>query len=343
MPARRSPVTTTAALARHLGLSRTTVSRALNDHPKVHPETSAAIRTAMQELGFAPNAPARSLRGGRTRLVGVCFRYLAIPIHVRKVEAVGRELRAGGWRPSVELLDEQPELWREVAAHFAAIRAEGVVFIGTLRDEGERACFELLEARGIPVVLLDPLEHAAKNTVSLDRRQAMRLVAEHLVTGGHRRFGLVGITGSGPVARLRRESFGAALRAHGLEPEACLTEYRAPVDSPSCVPAILATRPRPTALVAINDSVALRVLHDLRRHSARVPEECSVVGFDNLDTGAWSFPSLTTVDQDVPELAQRAVAMLARRMADSRRADIVSQLVAPRLVVRESTAPVGDR
>jgi DNA-binding LacI/PurR family transcriptional regulator len=337
MPARRFSVTTTAALAEHLKLSRTTISRALNGHPKVHPDTRAAIRAAMDSLGFAPSAPARSLRGARTRIIGVCFRHVGIPIHVLKLEAVCRTLRGAGWLPSVELIDPSPEMWRTAAAHFAALRTEGVIFIGTDRDAGELACVDLLARRDIPAVFLDPLEHSPTNTVSLDRRAAMQHIVAHLAENQHPYLGLVGIATTGPTAQLRRAALMAAMRRHGFgttPPPA----FPAPAVDPTCVERILATTPRPTALVAMNDRVALHVLHDLRRRGARVPEDFAIVGFDNLPEGATSFPSLTTIDQDVGELARQALLLLEARLANGANADLPSRLVAPRLLVRESTA-----
>jgi DNA-binding LacI/PurR family transcriptional regulator len=341
----QGPIASTTALARHLGLSRWTISRVLNGHPEVKPETSRRVREAMIQLGFVPSPVGRALRGGRTGMVGVCFQALGSPIVARKIAALQRVLRGAGFRALFELTDGQPEIELEVVRHFVAMKLDGLVLVGGMTTENETAILAMLAQHHIPVVLIDPARQFALPTVELDREHGIRLAFEHLLGLGHTRFALLGIDedvaygharleGIRKIAKSRRISFDKQI--------VTLTE-KAPAGLNFDYGRRLAERylqlaARPRAVLALNDQVAIGAMTRLQQAGLAVPDDLSLLGFDNLEVAGHVNPRLTTIDQQVDEIMTHAVELLTRQTApaglpESERVRVVQ----PALIVGEST------
>jgi DNA-binding LacI/PurR family transcriptional regulator len=331
----------TEALARHLGLSRWTVSRALNAQPGVSEATRKRILQAVQDLRFQADPAARGLRGTSTGAVGVCFQELESPILIRKIGALQAHLRQAGFRVQFELAGGDPEIERDVLAHFRASRVDGIVLIGSSLDPDS-------DLTGLPPILhVDPVSKKLVPKVCLDREAAMRQIVEHLYRLGHRRFGLVGITSEVPYGNERLRALRKVVRALGLtEDEALVTLQPAPDADPK----LSYERGRAflddvrkfwqagqiTALIVLNDRMAIGLMGALREHQIEVPADLSIVGFDNLDVaGVWP-PGLTSVDQSVDAQMQAAVEALRHCLGGGNSEDAIQ--IAPELVTRGSTA-----
>jgi DNA-binding LacI/PurR family transcriptional regulator len=319
---------TIRSVAAHAGVSKSLVSLVLQDSPRVSPERRAAVLAAMDELGYRPDPAARTLAQGRTRAVGLVLDDLRNPWFVDVLEGLRPVLHEAGLRPVLAESRTEPETPRT----FADLRVDGIVVIGTLPD------LSVVEevADTVPTVLAATrVEDGDYDVVSGDDEQGVRLAVEHLLALGHRRIAHVG--GEGPVGRLRRKAFEAAVALGGgtpvVEPGE-LTEdagHRAGL-------ALLALTDPPTAVLAANDAAAVGVLAAAADRGVDVPGGLSVVGYDDTSIAALRAVSLTSVDNAAREVGRLAGLRLVARLEDP---DALTdlQLVAPRLVVRSTTAP----
>ncbi|MGJ3241954.1 MAG: LacI family DNA-binding transcriptional regulator [Opitutales bacterium] len=310
-------IDTTRALADHLGLSRWTISRVLNGHPGVKASTRQRVEAAMAELGFAPNPMARGLRGGRTRMIGVVFQELETPVLVKKVMALQTRLRAAGYQAVIELTGGRSDEEERVIQSFFNLQVDGVVLVGSTLTADHALVRELAAAR--PAVLLVDPAHTGLPfpEVTLDRRAAMPLLMRHLHNLGHRRFALLGINAESPYGRERIEGLRRATRSLGLSGKTAFGAYAEPGPPVQdygygwrlAEQALLAREPA-SAWLCLNDRVALGAIKRLEAAGLQVPADRSVTGFDNLDVGAFSRPTLTTIDQQVDTQMARTVTLL---------------------------------
>ena len=343
-----TPLNTTAALARHLGLSRWTVSRVLNGHGGVKEETVQRVKQAMEELGFQPSALARGLRGGHTATVGVCFQDLDSPVLAMRAASLQQRLREEGYHTVIELAGENAELERGAIRRFVGQHVDGIVLIFS-RLQADDPAIRLLERAKTPCFWVDPEHPVPGDRILLDRTRSMKLVLEHLSGLGHRRIALLGID---PHNR-----FGA-LRIPGLRKYApkCGYEFERdfmPVFHPGETKHTFeygyelagelieqSAGHLPTAIIALNDRIAIGAINRLREDGIRVPEDVSVVGYDNIAVAEHFHPALTTVDHQTNRLMDTAVRCLLERIhARGNEPPPHESHVHPKLVIRHSTGP----
>ncbi|MEZ5276262.1 MAG: LacI family DNA-binding transcriptional regulator [Opitutaceae bacterium] len=340
------PISSTSALARHLGLSRWTISRVLNGHAGVREETVIRVREAMKDLGFVPSVMARGLRGGRTGLIGISFQGFDIPIFVQKVAVLQTALRRVGLRSLIELTDRDPGLERDVAAHFVSVGVEGIVLVGGPAGSGTGGVVDFLRDRAIPTVIIDPGVSVPLPTVEMDRGEGMRLILHHLRQLGHRRPVLLGLDRTIAYGPSRWRGIDSVAVEEGLDPASAFTTIlEETVDAMDydygrrLADRVLGLSPRPTALVALNDQVAIGAMARLQESGIEIPRDLSMVGFDNLEVSAHVSPSLTTIDQRVTVLMQAGIDLLRNQMDSGFGAAVKPVRIKPNLVIRRSTGP----
>ncbi|MFI1165449.1 LacI family DNA-binding transcriptional regulator [Streptomyces sp. NPDC020801] len=325
-------------VAARAGVSKSLVSLVLRGSDKVRPEKRQAVLAAVEELGYRPNAAARSLSERRTRTVGVLLNDLRNPWFVELLDGLNARLYDGGMH--VLLADGRlgRRLGEDLTRTFVELRVDGLVAVGTLRDpQALRAA-----AGHIPTVVAGTREPVLPgvDVVAGDDEHGARLATEHLIGLGHRH--IAHIAGPGAVGELRRRGFEAAMHAHGLEGTAVvarsdLTEeggYRATVR--------LLSRPRrPSAVLAVNDMACLGALSAAEESGLEVPRDLSLVGYDNTYLSRLRHLWLTTVDNAGHDVGRRAAQRLLDRIEDPGRPRAVD-LTVPFLEVRGTTAPPSD-
>jgi DNA-binding LacI/PurR family transcriptional regulator len=345
-----APPSTTAALAKHLGISRWTISRVLNGHPGVKEETVRKVKQAIQELGFQPSALARGLRGGQTATVGVCFQDLDSPVMAMRAAALQQRLREEGYDTVIELSGASVDLERSAIRRFAGQHVDGIVLIFS-RLAADDPAISLLQRENMPCFWIDPENPVPGDKVVLDRGRSMKLILGHLADLGHRRIALLGID---PMNR-----FGA-LRIPGLKryaPEFGLNfdrdflsvfhpgETHHTFDYGYELAGELMEKSGsrlPTAIIALNDRIAIGAINRLREDGIRVPEDVSVVGYDNIAVAEHFFPTLTTVDHQTDRLMDLAVrGLLARLDPEKKNLPPRELSVQPKLIIRKSTGKPG--
>ena len=342
-------ITTTAELARHLGLSRWAVSRAINGQGGVSAETVTRVKQAMSELAFSPSPHARGLRGQRTGIIGLSIRNLNTQVAVAKITHAQRCISGRGLHPLMAIAEDEPERGADAIKRFISMRVEGVILVDAPPPEERAAWTQMLRKAEIPTVMLEPRQPGSRNTVSLNRADAMRKVTEHLLGLGHRHFALLGISKKFPMGVPRHEGVRLALEARGMDMDACVDVFDMPERrfqgmryGRELAGRYLATKPkrRATALIALDDMVATGAMWELHRNGLEVPRDCSLFGFDNLPLTEQTNPALSTVDHNIENMAEAAIDMLQRLIADgggAHEASLPAVRMPATLVLREST------
>ena len=301
-------------VAKLAGVSQPTVSRALRNLPGTSPDTRQKVLRAAEQLAYVPSDSARSLSTTRTRRIAVVSEELTNPYYPELVEPLRRHLADRGLRTVVVTATEHRQVGPEVLADGSY---DGVVLTTTLR--GSALPRDLTE-RGIPHVLTNRvLDHPESPSCTVDNAFGARAIADLLVELGHRRIAAV----QGPVTtstgRERAKALGEALRERGVPVRRDRTRRTTfDHDTGRAAAGELLDRPdRPTAIVGGNDVIALGVLSAARERGVRVPEDLTVIGFDDIPMAGWPLIGLTTVRCDLDELARVSVDLLSQAMATS--------------------------
>ncbi|CAA9262461.1 MAG: Transcriptional regulator, LacI family [uncultured Blastococcus sp.] len=324
-----------AALA---GVSHQTVSRVVNGHPNVAPQTRERVERAIAELGYRPNIAARALVTGSTRTLGLVTVKINQYGPAQTMLGLENAARAAGYSLSVSILDEATAAaMREAVDTFAAQRVDGILALSTYDDAAE--ALTALDPP-VPLVAVQVGGGEDRPTVGVDQERGARLATRHLLGLGHRTVHHVAGPADSQEARGRTDGWCAELLAAGAPvPDEVLRGDWTP-SSGYLAGKTLAARIRGgediTAIFLANDQMALGLLAALHEGGLRVPGDVSVVGFDDLPESPYFTPPLTTVRQDFAELGRRGVQLVLARM---RGEDLHPEPVLPALLVRSSTGP----
>jgi len=329
-------------VAAEAGVSKSTVSHVVNGTRFVEPATAGRVRVAIDALGYHPNSLARSLRRRVTHTIGLLVPDNANPYFAEVARAIEDEGFAEGYSVVLCNSDLSPEKQAAYIDVLLAKRVDGLIIVSAgLIPSADRPnpIRPILDA-GVPCVIIDSdLEGTPVDQVLVDNEQGGWLAGRHLADLGHRRIAcLVGpndlTPSAGRIAGLRRALADAGVV---LAPDAIVSGNGRSDGGEAAVRELLARGVAFTALFAFNDLMAIGALGALGRAGCRVPEDVSVVGFDDVPLAAAVYPALTTVAQPVAELGRRSVRLLLDRMAE--RSSPFARVILPTtLVERESSA-----
>ncbi len=328
-------------VAQLAGVSVSTVANVLNNPGLVAEDTRQRVLEVMARVGFVRSGPARQLRGLPSRLVGVVTLDQGNPFYAALNRGIEDGLADAGCVTLTCSTDVRADKETSLLRILEEQAVRGILITPTSHN---LTAILQVSGRGTPVVLVDgPNGCHATCAVTIDHRRGGELVGAHLVALGHRRLAYVR-TASDPVpATDRLDGFHAALRAGGLDPATAVVDVRiSPAsrlveDADLIVDELLDRPDPPTAIACVNDLAALGVMRGLARRGRRVPDDVSVVGYDDLDFAALLHPALTSVRTPVRELGRVAAQMLLDEGGDGHRHTEVR--FAPALAVRDSSAP----
>lgn len=328
---RHSPPTG-AEISAKAGVSKSTVSRALRNDPRISPKMRARIASIAEDLGYAPNAIAEHLSTQRSRIIGFIGSEAENTWYQENVQSLVSCITAAGMQTMMFQVSPGGDVG-DVVAIALQFRVAGCIVIPTVPiSDGAITAFQKFQT---PIVLLNrTLPGFRTSSVLCDQASGARALAQLLVAADHRRIALVAGPDT-PTAVQREEGFVGALAGagHSLFARAAGNftfedAYRATLD-------LVRRKPIPDAIFAANDLMAFGVIDALRNCGLNVPDDVSVVGFDNSHIGGWPGYALTTVAQPIRHMFARAVELIAEHNADpARPAEAV--VLGGRLILRRS-------
>jgi LacI family transcriptional regulator len=330
--ARRSRPVTLADLAREAGTSPATASRAMSGRGYVSADVRERLQTAAKRLRYVPDASARALKGGTSRVIGVVVSDLGNQFYGRLAAGIEQALREADFR--MMLVGDNSESGEELAAvtSFLAMRARGVILTPV---SGEASA--LLARHGVAVVEVDRQTDGSRcDGVLVDNERGAFDATSHLLALGHRRIAVLVTETTWITDTGRLQGYRAAHRAIGVPVDEQLIlriGFHAP-DTRHRIGALLDAT-APTAIFATNNLLAEDAWRCLRDRRLRLPEDASLVAFDDLPWMEMVEPGITAVAQPTWELGRRAAQLLLRRIDDPASAPVVERL-RPGLVVRGS-------
>ena len=302
---------TSRDVAARAGVSQPTVSRALRGDPRVAPATRARVQQAASELRYVPSQRGRALSTRRTGRVGVVVADLANPFYLQLLDLLQAELAAQSLQ-MVVLTDEDREL---VPGQLLDGSIDGAVLTTTLLDS---SLSDALVRHGLPIVLLN--RHNDSSTADVcaaDNRGGGALVGSELVALGHTRIGAIFGPADTSTGRDRRRGFTDSLTDHGVQLSAELVrEGRFSFETGhESLAGLMAADTPPTAIFCANDVIALGAMNAAHGLGIEIPRQLTLIGFDDMAMAAWELFALTTVSQNMDQLAAHAVERLLRRIA----------------------------
>lgn len=309
-------------VARMAGVSLKTVSNVLNDYEFIRPATKQKVLDAIDELGYEANLTARSLRSGKSRMLGLVLSDLSAPYYAELASRLMSVASARGYRVLVEQSAALEE--NELSALQGPFRqlTDGLLFTPLRLDPDTVA-----GRRGSkPLVMLgEHIQDARFDTVTMKNVRAAQAMTAHLLAGGRRRIAVIGASAEDSTGSpgLRLTGYRRALDDAGVGFEPALivpSEWRRDAGA-SAVEALVASAVPFDAVFGLNDALALGAMHELLIRGVKVPQDVAVAGFDDIDEARFASPSLTTVAPGMQEIAERSVALLIDRIEGTEKSD----------------------
>ena len=306
-------VATINDVARHAGVSIKTVSRVMNNEPNVRDETKLKVQDAAKYLSYQPNLLARSLAGSKSFLIGLLHHNpSASYVFACEMGAIARcKDNHSRYHVLSEPLEVDSDLRTAVRDFLATVRLDGVILTPPLCDKAE--VLEAIEAAGVPCVRIAPWANLQRTArVYMDDVAAAEDITRHLIDRGHRDIAIILGARDHGAADLREQGFLKAMREAGLDPHpSWIRRGDFSFESGKAAAEILlAGSHRPTAIFASNDEMAFGVMAVAHERGISIPDELSLVGFDDNPGAILVWPQLTTIHQPVHEMAFKAADLL---------------------------------
>ncbi|MGI9198264.1 MAG: LacI family DNA-binding transcriptional regulator [Candidatus Nanopelagicaceae bacterium] len=313
------------------GVSHQTVSRVLNNHPSLKPETKEKVEKAIAQLDYKPNQAARQLVTSKSRMIGILVvgSELYGPSAIKNAMEI--EARKAGYTVvSISVLAHEPDSWREGIEQLRNLNIDGVITVAL-----PRAIVSEIKKRlaGAELVVVDTEPSKESDVVNIDNQVGGRLATEHLIDLGHKE--IVHITGPADAyeSEMRKIGYEEAMKKAKLKVNIVQGDWS--IDTGYEIGLKLAKKV-PSAIFCSNDHLALGLIKAFSQNKIQVPKDVSVIGFDNIPESKYLLPALTTIKQDFEELGRVAITKVLSQIKESTKAETV--MIKPTLIQRESTS-----
>jgi LacI family transcriptional regulator len=334
-------MTTMREVADHAEVSVATVSRVINNIGYVSPDLKDRVREAMQLLNYQPSALARSLRRQETRTIGVLLPQVDQPFFAALAFAIETALFENDYRMLLCSAQEDEEKEAAYAEILVRQRVDGIILVPTGRGT---ALLDLFAQRALPLVLVDrDLPGLNASRVLVDNFRGGYDGMAHLLQLGHRNVRVIGTTAYSLAMQQRMAGAEKALDDYGVPHDGelilsgALPQFDMGVETAL---ALLKGDDLPTAIFALTDVTAVGVMHAAAKHGLRLPQDLSVVGFDDIPLAGYMIPSLTTVAQPIHDIGATAARLLLAPIAEPMLPPETVELET-RLIVRDSTMKIA--
>jgi len=323
-------------VSRRARVSTATVSRVLNNNPQVRSATRARVMKAVEELKYHPNLHARSLAGGKSRSIGVIVSNIENPFFLDIYKVVEDRAHILGYEVVMANTDYRSE---RLVTSVRLMIGQRVAGLAAIVSEMEPQLIDELSSNSMPVVFYDVGTPRANITsIRVNYRRGMEKLTDYLYSLGHRRLGFVGHHAKlGPII----ERLNAVLESSARYPD-IQVETAADTDSPEggrrATRALFAAHSGLTAIICVNDFMAIGALREIRDQGLRVPDDISVTGFDNVALAQFCYPALTSVHVPCDQIGQNICDSI---IAKEKNIVVREILIDPELVLRDSTVPAS--
>ncbi len=335
-PARANAAPNIRDVARHAGVSVATVSFALNESQRhrIRPKTRNRVFASVKALGYSPNIAARNLAVGHSHILGVVVSDIRNPFFPEITAAFQEAAMLKDMETMVVNTNYDPQRTRETINRLMALQVPGVAI---LTSQIDRSVMRALATRGICAVYLDlgRVDHCISN-IAVEYEQGILSAVEHVRSLGHQRVAFIGGSPKLRSAQRRKQAFLGAASAANLQIRAVDSDFTVQGGYAAC--ARLVADWQPTAIINANDLMAIGAMHLAYDRKLRIPEQLSIVGFDDIRFAQHTHPPLTTVGVPRGEVGRLAFETLWSMLADPAKPG-VEHRVQTHLVVRDSTAP----
>lgn len=326
-------------IAKRLGVSRTTVYRALNNLPRINESTKKKILREVKKLNYRPNAVARGLALQRTYTFGLIIPDITNPFFSELTQSIENNAARKGYNIILGVSEDDP---KKEAAHisiFRERRVDGIIISPIYAHMKRNRNIEEIREDKIPYVVLGCPKTAKVDYVIVDEERGAYKIIEHLINLGHKRIAYICGAVYAVAGLNRLEGYKKALKRYGLKFDKNLVINCGPkmVDGYKAAKKILTVgKNRPTAIFALNDLLAIGVLKAIREAGLKVPEDVALVGFDDIEVGAFLEVPLTTIIQPKRKMGKMALEILIDKIEQKNPHGLQQIIIEPKIVIRES-------
>ncbi len=329
-------------VAARAGVSIATVSRAINHVPTVDPALAERVWAVVAELNYFPNTQARALVSGKSRLLGLIVSEITNPFFPELIQSFEQVAVERGYEILIASTNYERSKMEQCARRMLERKVDGVA---VMTFGIEDFLFDRFAAENIPVVFIDAAPPTPNSSfLTVDYRAGIYEGVQHLAVMGHRKIGFI----SGPLrlrsAQARKDAFLGCLRSTAIKPNMdWVVEGDHTLDGGrDAMQKILALPTQPTAIMCSNDMTAIGVQHALFEANLHVPDDFSLIGFDDIHLAEYTIPPLTTIRMSCQDLALRAVGSLLAHLQPSDKGPAPIPRIETRLIVRQTTGLPKD-
>ncbi len=339
-------------IAKKCGVGISTVSRAINNHPDINPETKNMIMNFIKETGFVPNNSARNLKRIDARSIAVLVKGITNPLFSDMIKVIEEETQKKKYSlvlKHVEYYEDEVDVALELIKEK---RLRGIIFLGGYFFHSE----EKLEKLTVPYIfstistaVSENINRALYSSIAVDDRQESYKMTEHLIELGHRDIAIISAESEiNSIGQLRLEGYQDALKAKGISLNHSLIrsvddeiEHYSMENGYATTKKLIESGEKFTAIYATADILAVGACRALLEAGMRIPEDVSVAGYDGIDVGKYYNPAITTIKQPVKEMANTTIKLLFDIIAGRKSYEHI--IFPAKLILRESTGPVNIR
>ena len=335
----RSSHITIKDIARILGVSPSTVSRALKDHPDISEDTKKLVKTFAEKVNYRPNALALSLRNRKTNMIGLIIPEIVHHFFSSVVSGIEDMAYAEGYHVMVCQSNENFQREAMNVQTLTDLRVDGLI-VSVSKTTKEYDHIEKVSKDGVPTILFDRvIDQLELDKVVIDDFEGARIATNHLIESGCKRILHLSAPEHLLIGKNRLEGYAAALKANNIDiNEQLILKCDTREDVLSLQSHILSLAPKIDGIFAVNDSTAIAVMQILQRNGYKIPDDIQVVGFGDGPNATISSPTLTTVEQKGYEMGRETIKILLQRLANpNANIDVQTKIITPILKKREST------